>query len=77
MTLPSLLLVHGAWHRPDHVSLLVDELGSRRAQAIPVATQEVFAQRADDIERLSSSDFPVSVPTGGAVIRRSLGGSDD
>ncbi|HTI76755.1 MAG TPA: alpha/beta hydrolase [Mycobacterium sp.] len=48
-------------------------------KAIPVATQEMFAQRADDIQRLSSSHSPfLSQPAELAcLIRRSLGGSDD
>jgi hypothetical protein len=109
--LPSVLLFHGAWHRPDHFRLLVDELSDIDAQlgyqsyaskqqpltqaawqtipstyviceadkAIPVATQELFAQRADDVQRLSSSHSPfLSQPADLAcLIRRSLGGSDD
>jgi pimeloyl-ACP methyl ester carboxylesterase len=48
-------------------------------KAIPVATQELFAQRADDIQRLSTSHSPfLSQPAELAgLIRRSLGGSDD
>jgi hypothetical protein len=118
VSLPSLLIVPGAWHEPDHYCPLLDELsdidvhtvtltssGKNPAvlgdmyainatatdrnsvesipgtyvicgndNALPVAVQEVLAERADDVQRLSTSHSPfLSQPAALArLIRRSL-----
>jgi hypothetical protein len=40
MTLPSVLLVPGAWHTPEHLRLLVDELSGHVALPISLPTRD-------------------------------------
>jgi pimeloyl-ACP methyl ester carboxylesterase len=76
MTLPSVLVVPGAWHKPDHFRLLVDELSDIDVHTVtltssgddPAALRDMHAD-ADVIARAAAAiDGPV------VVVAHSYGG---
>ena len=76
MTLPSLLLVHGAWHRPDHFHLLVDELSDVDVHTVslassgddPAALGDMYADAEVITQAVAAIDGPV------VVVAHSYGG---
>ena len=76
MTLPSALVVPGAWHRPDHFRLLVDELSDVDVHTVtltscgddPAALQDMHADADVIAQAAAAIDGPV------VVVAQSYGG---
>jgi pimeloyl-ACP methyl ester carboxylesterase len=76
VTLPSLLLVHGAWHRPEHFRLLVDELAGLDVHTValpstgddPASLGDMYADAKVIAEAVEAIDGPV------VVVAHSYGG---
>jgi alpha-beta hydrolase superfamily lysophospholipase len=77
MIFPSLLLVHGAWHRPEHLQLLVDELSGIDVHTVslpssgkdPAALGDMYA----DAEVVAAAAAAIDGPV--VVVAHSYGGS--
>jgi pimeloyl-ACP methyl ester carboxylesterase len=69
MTLPSLLLVPGAWHKPDHFRRLIDELPDLDVHTVtltssskePAALRDMYADADVIAQAASAVDGPVVV----------------
>ena len=67
MTLPSLLIVPGAWHRPDHFRLLIDELAGIDVRTVtlassgfnPAALGDMYADAEAIAQAVAAIDGPV------------------
>jgi pimeloyl-ACP methyl ester carboxylesterase len=76
MTLPSLLLVPGGWHRPDHLCPLVDELSGIDVHTVtltssgddPAALTDMYADAEVIAQAAAAIDGPV------VVVAHSYGG---
>jgi pimeloyl-ACP methyl ester carboxylesterase len=76
VTLPSLLLVPGAWHRPDHLRLLVDELPDLDVHTVAlVSTGDEPAKLKDmhaDADVIAGAAAAIDGPV--VVVAHSYGG---
>ncbi|AKS32447.1 alpha/beta hydrolase [Mycolicibacterium goodii] len=69
MTLPALLIVHGAWHRPEHFSLLVEQLPEFDVHTValtssgtdPAALGDMYTDAAVIAAAAAAIDGPVVV----------------
>jgi surfactin synthase thioesterase subunit len=69
MTLPSLLIVPGAWHKPDHFRRLVDELSGIDVHTVtltssgddPAALRDMYTDAELIAQAAASIDGPVVV----------------
>jgi pimeloyl-ACP methyl ester carboxylesterase len=76
MTLPSLLIVPGAWHKPDHFRRLVDELSGIDVHTVtltssgddPAALRDMYADAEVIAQAAAAIDRPV------VVVAHSYGG---
>ena len=76
MTLPSLLIVPGAWHKPDHFRALVDELSGIDVHTVtltssgddPAALRDMYADAEVIAQAVAAIDGPV------VVVAHSYGG---
>lgn len=76
MTLPSVLLVPGAWHQPDHLRLLVDELSGLDVHTVtltstgsdPATLGDMYADAEAIAQAAATIDRPV------VVVAHSYGG---
>jgi hypothetical protein len=77
VTLPSVLLVHGAWHRADYFGLLVDELSDVDVHTVrlassgddPAALGDMYADAEVIAQAAAAIDGPV------VVVAHSYGGT--
>ena len=85
MSLPSLLLVPGAWHKPEHLQLLVDELPEVDVHTValtscgddPAALGDMYGDAAKIAAAAAAIDAPVVVCAhsyGGIPATQALGG---
>jgi pimeloyl-ACP methyl ester carboxylesterase len=76
VTLPSLLIVPGAWHKPDHFRLLVDELSGIDVHTVtltssgddPAALGDMYADAEAIAQAVAAIDGPI------VVVAHSYGG---
>jgi pimeloyl-ACP methyl ester carboxylesterase len=76
MTLPAVLLVPGAWHKPDHLRLLVDELSGLDVHTVtltstgndPAVLRDMYADAEVIAQAAAAVDGPV------VVVAHSYGG---
>ena len=76
MTLPSVLLVPGAWHKPDHFYLLIDELADLDVHTValtssgddPATLRDMYADADVIAQAVAAIDRPV------VVVAHSYGG---
>jgi pimeloyl-ACP methyl ester carboxylesterase len=76
MTLPSLLIVHGAWHRPEHFRLLLDELSDVDGHVVSLASCGSDPSRLggmyDDAKLIADAVAAIDGPV--VVVAHSYGG---
>jgi pimeloyl-ACP methyl ester carboxylesterase len=76
MTVPSVLLVPGAWHKPDHFSLLIDELADLDVHTValtssgddPATLRDMYTDAEVIAQAVATIDGPV------VVVAHSYGG---
>jgi pimeloyl-ACP methyl ester carboxylesterase len=85
---PTVLLVPGAWHKPEHLSLLVDELSDFDVRTValtaagddPAALGDMYSDAAAIAAAVSAIDGPVVVVAhsyGGIPATQALAGADN
>jgi len=76
MTVPSVLLVPGAWHKPDHFRLLIDQLADIDVHTVtlassgddPATLRDMYADAEVVAQAVAAIDRPV------VVVAHSYGG---
>jgi pimeloyl-ACP methyl ester carboxylesterase len=76
VTLPSLLLVPGAWHRPDHLRLLVDELSGLDVHSVSLVSSGADPAALGDMYADANVIEAAAAAIGGplVVVAHSYGG---
>ena len=76
MTLPSLLLIHGAWHRPEHWKLLTDELSGVDVRTVALTAggddPAMLGDMHTDAQAIAAAAAAIDGPI--VVVAQSYGG---